>query len=116
MSKRELSTAALGLDVPYPESSILGSPDISIVSLGPYEGLLSFNTLALIGPLPMRWLNALVKAFIERSKIAQMARNPWADGFWRLADEGAAVAGFLIFAVLRVWLALWLKGPKQKVA
>lgn len=95
----------------YPQS-IVGaetSPLVYGISLGPHEGILVFNDIALGGNWVLRRVAALSKAFIEYTKILEVQQCRPAVWLWeRLAHP-------IMFAVHRLQ-SRWSPRPASRAA
>jgi hypothetical protein len=81
------------------------SPVIFAVSLGPYHGLLSFDSVAITDPWLGQRLAAFGKFAIERSKTWQLGDVAPSVWFWRVADEAAVAVHQVLAFVAPSWAA-----------
>lgn len=95
----------------YPQSlvGVETSPLVYGISLGPHEGILVFNNIALGGNWVMRRVAALAKAFIEYTKILEVQQCRPAVWLWeRLAHP-------IMLAVHRLQ-SRWSPRPASRAA
>lgn len=65
-------------------------PTLMCVSLGPWDGILVFNSLVLYGALG-GLVAAALKWVIEVTKLAEMRRRWWAIALWKAIDAANMV-------------------------
>lgn len=99
-SKQERTLYRYPADIPGHNAAAT----IFCVSLGPYHGLLAFNTLTLTDRFIGMRISAAMKYMIEATKVSEM-RNRWIGvSFWRFADTMAEMT------------SKWVLKPRQKAA
>jgi hypothetical protein len=92
------------LSFPESLSRVLPAPSLVCCSLGPYDGVLCFNDIAVTG-----WPAAAMKWLIEVSKVRQYQGSRAAEGLWTIAEPS-------VFAVNRVYQAAKMRWSRLTAA
>jgi len=87
---------------PHGATGAATTPKIFCLSLGQHDASLGFNSLIING-----WLAALVKHFLEWSKVRQQADTPLGRGIWVLGDWVSCLLGRTLLHPAS-WLSLML--------
>lgn len=99
---RRLAANAPLTQYPHGATGAATTPKIFCLSLGQHDASLGFNSLIING-----WLAALVKHFLEWSKVRQQADTPLGRGIWVFGDWFSCLLGRTLLHPAS-WLSLKL--------